>query len=84
MLYLRNLARKMGIVLSYTMKQLIKFKRKKKQKGGSRIGIGPLPVGPVGYHLIGWPIGEELATGTNHGSSGKSQSWPPTGVASMA
>jgi hypothetical protein len=52
MLYLRNLARKMGIVLSYTMKQLIKFKRKKKQKGGSRIGIGPLPVGPVGYHLM--------------------------------
>jgi hypothetical protein len=51
MLYLRNLARKMGIVLSYTMKQIVKFKRKKKQKGGSRIGIGPLPVGPVGYQL---------------------------------
>jgi hypothetical protein len=31
MLYLENLARKMGIVLSYTMKQLIKFKREKQK-----------------------------------------------------
>jgi hypothetical protein len=41
MLYLENLARKMGIVLSYTMKQLIKFKREKQKNKKVEVELEP-------------------------------------------